>query len=68
MPNEYRVVWAIDIMAGSARQAARCARDIQLDPDSLATFFDVADAKTGKLITTVDLSKPARKRKQHEVH
>jgi hypothetical protein len=32
----YRVTWAIDIQADSARAAARKARDIQLDPANTA--------------------------------
>jgi hypothetical protein len=39
---EYRVTWIIDIDAESFEEAARLARKIQLDPDSLASYFVVA--------------------------
>lgn len=37
----YLVVWEIDIEANSPHEAARKAREIQLDPQSTATSFDV---------------------------
>jgi hypothetical protein len=37
----YRVVWEIDIDAANAREAAELARAAQVDPDSIATSFDV---------------------------
>jgi hypothetical protein len=40
-PGEYRVRWEIDLSALSALDAARRARDVQLQPESLATFFEV---------------------------
>jgi hypothetical protein len=40
-PGEYRVRWEIDLNALSALAAARRARDVQLQPESLATFFEV---------------------------
>ena len=40
---EYRVTWIIDLDAESFEDAARLAREIQLDPDSLATHFIVRD-------------------------
>ena len=40
---EYRVTWTIDIEAKSFEDAARVAREIQLDPKSLATHFIVKD-------------------------
>ena len=40
MPS-FRVLWEIDIEAGTAQQAAKQARAIQLDPESTATVFDV---------------------------
>jgi len=40
---EYRVTWIIDLDAESFEDAARLAREIQLDPDSLATSFLVKD-------------------------
>jgi len=61
--REYRVRWSIDITATSAKKAARIARRIQLDPKSMATYFEVVDmtvlhlAKTMKLkaIKNIDL-------------
>ncbi len=38
---EYRVTWTIDLDAKSFEDAARLAREIQLDKDSLATHFTV---------------------------
>jgi len=40
---EYRVTWVIDLDAESFEDAARLAREIQLDVDSLATHFIVRD-------------------------
>ncbi len=40
---EYRVTWIIDLDAESFEDAARFAREIQLDEDSLATHFIVRD-------------------------
>ena len=37
----YRVTWTIDIEATSPEVAAEIARDIQLDPDSIALVFEV---------------------------
>lgn len=39
----YRVEWRIDIEANSPREAAERALEIQRDPESTATIFDVAD-------------------------
>ena len=40
---EYRVTWIIDLDAESFEDAARLAREIQLDDESLATHFVVTD-------------------------
>jgi hypothetical protein len=40
-PGEYRVRWEIDFNALSALDAARRARDVQLQTESLATVFEV---------------------------
>lgn len=42
MTTQYRVTWTIDIWADSAEEAAVRAREIQLDPDSTATEFQVS--------------------------
>jgi len=38
---EYEVVWKIDVEAESHEEAARTAKKIQQEPDSLATHFVV---------------------------
>jgi hypothetical protein len=44
---EYHVTWEIDLYADSPCEAAKEARAIHRDPDSLATVFDVTD-ETGE--------------------
>lgn len=41
----YEVIWRIDIDADSPEDAARRAREVQLDPNSLATCFEVIDSE-----------------------
>ena len=48
-----KVRWDIDIEARTAEEAARKALDVQRDPESIATVFEVRD-KRRKFI--VDLS------------
>lgn len=38
---DYTVTWTIEVTASTAEEAARIAREVQLDPDSLATEFCV---------------------------
>lgn len=45
--SNYRVVWEIDICAGSPRQAAETALRIQRDAESTATVFEVIPMKSG---------------------
>jgi hypothetical protein len=45
---EYLVSWAIQVDADNPLEAARRAREMQLDPNSLATFFTVADDDNGE--------------------
>ena len=52
----FRVSWTIDIAAGTPQQAAQQALDIQRDPKSTATVFDV------------QLMGPCPTCKQHQVH
>ena len=52
--NGYRVVWEIDVSAGSPREAAEKAREIMMDPDSSATVFSVTKHDTGNT-ETIDL-------------
>lgn len=40
---EYHLTWTIELTAESFEDAARVAREIQLDPDSLATCFLIRD-------------------------
>jgi hypothetical protein len=42
MPS-YRVIWRIDIQAESAVAAAERARDVQRDPESIASLFEVIE-------------------------
>ena len=39
--TEYLVTWRIELSANSPEDAARQAREIQLDPDSIAAVFEV---------------------------
>lgn len=48
----YKLTWKIDIEAESPEEAALKALEIQRDPDSIATIFDVACE--GKYVKTVD--------------
>ena len=61
----YRVIWEIDLEATSHVTAAMLAREIQKDPESIATVFDVQrlDEETP---TRVDLwdHRPGRKKKK----
>lgn len=60
---EFRVSWAIDLTADTPRHAARLAREIQRDIDSLATVFTVANitddgpSASGQPVT-IDLTAP----------
>ena len=40
---EYKVTWTIEIQAESPLDAAKLSREIQLDPNSIATHFVVTD-------------------------
>ena len=51
--RQYTVTWEIDIWATSPEEAARQAREIQLDHDSTANVFKLATE--GKTPVTVDL-------------
>ena len=41
--TEYKVVWSIELDADNPTDAARLAREIQTDPESIATVFVVTD-------------------------
>lgn len=51
---EYRVSWAINIIAANAQEAAAEALRIQRDPESTATVFLVKDKATG-VTKSIDL-------------
>lgn len=51
--TEYRVSWAIDVIASSPEEAARKARAIQLRTESIADVFTVEGPDTRE---DVDLS------------
>jgi hypothetical protein len=55
----YIVTWQIDIEAGSPRQAAQQALDIQRDSESTATYFEVRKFNT-QTVTAVDLLKKGK--------
>lgn len=50
MPS-YLVIWAIDIDAEDPNTAAKMAREIQLDDESIATVFGVAEVLPNGLQT-----------------
>ncbi len=51
----YRVEWSIEIDADTPREAAEMALDIQRDPFSTATVFEVKEFDTDEDAQTVDL-------------
>lgn len=55
--KHYLVSWSIDIDADSPEEAAQKAQDIQKDPESIATYFDVLDVHSGET-KQIDLLKP----------
>jgi len=53
---EYLIRWEIEIIADTPGAAAHIAREIQLDPSSHATIFEVVDENdTIKVIDTMDI-------------
>lgn len=48
--QEYQVMWAIDLYATSPKEAAEEALKCMRDPESIATFFTVIEAQTGKAV------------------
>jgi hypothetical protein len=53
MKKSYRVTWTIDVDAHGPREAAAKALEIQRDPDSIATVFNVVHTQEVK--STIDL-------------
>ena len=54
MVTQYVVTWVVDIEATNPREAALKAQQMQRDPESIATVFDIENKKSGAK-TTVDL-------------
>ncbi len=52
--TSYRVAWLIDVEADSPQEAAVNARQIQLDPESLATVFEVECAEGTRFCIDLD--------------
>ena len=48
MPD-YLVTWTIEIDASTPESAASQARDMQLDPENIATFFTVKNLQTERV-------------------
>ena len=55
MDKEYYIEWRIEISAQSPEEAARKARQIQLNPQSIATVFHVYPSDDGEAIE-IDLT------------
>lgn len=51
----YTVDWSIDIDAETPEEAARIAKEIQLDSKSIANFFTVFDGESIRYIDLDDL-------------
>ena len=51
----FKVIWEIDIEADSPEQAAKIAREIQLDTESTATIFTVEDEE-GNMSDMIDVN------------
>lgn len=56
--TEYRLTWVIELSADSPREAAERALEIQRDPTSIATVFDVVETADGGCLPgwTIDLT------------
>ena len=54
--KKYKVIWEMEIEALTPYHAAKEARKIQLDPDNIASFYEVINSKTGSAFV-VDLLK-----------
>lgn len=50
MTTQYQVTWVIDIEADSPTEAARQALEIQQDPESIATVFEVSGGGSTVLV------------------
>lgn len=52
--EEYEVVWRISLPAKGLQDAARQALEIQRDPESIATVFEVSKHGVGQQVHIVD--------------
>ncbi len=59
MIREYHVTWEIDVDAENEEDAARQALEMQRDPESSATVFDVYAYPDGK-VKMIDVDAPPR--------
>jgi len=53
MDKTYEVRWTIDLDAENPLEAVKLAKEIQLDPDSIANYFEIIN--NGKVICAIDL-------------
>lgn len=54
--GEYHVEWGIEVDAESHQDAAWKALEIQRDPSSHATVFEVSDATTGPITVDIEVT------------
>jgi len=52
--TKYRVTWIIDLEASTPIDAARRARDVMQDKESIATIFEIKQDKA-EIVHTIDL-------------
>jgi len=52
--THYRVTWEIDIEASTPLEAAKLARQYQIEPDTTGVVFDVWDEKQGHRIDLLE--------------
>jgi len=65
----YRVTWVIDLEADSPEEAARKALEIQRDPDSTATVFEVQEHhqdRFGRPVSAAKSRSTSTERNNHE--
>jgi hypothetical protein len=60
MALEFHVIWAIDVEADSAKEAAQEARAVQMTPGMSATVFDVWARAAGKMHRIDLIEEPGR--------
>ena len=50
----FHINWSIELDATNPMEAAKIAREIQLDPNSLATVFTIDDLKGQRVVIDYD--------------